>query len=79
MTGGRPEAHERRREWVTPPECLRRITTWYGEPAVKPDLRGETEDVRDKKHLKAKKNEAKGGAMETALRQFALNMGISLE
>lgn len=52
---------------------------WSGEPSVQPDLDGETAEIRDKKHLKAKKKEAKGGAMETALRQFALNRGIPLE
>lgn len=42
-------------------------------------MEGEATEVHDKKAQKAKKKEAKGGAMETALRQFALNRGIELD
>lgn len=73
----RPESHERQREWVTPRQALTRIQGWYASRTKFPDVEenatvesgsdGETRKV-DKKQ---RKKDAKGGAMEMALKMFA--------
>lgn len=65
-------------------ECLKRIHDWSTDPSTSDDIASqggvvveEAEGKRPKKSSKAKK-EQKSGAMETALRHFALTRGYDL-
>jgi diphosphoinositol-polyphosphate diphosphatase len=72
----RLERDQRRREWVTPREALRRIQEWYTDPSLSSDLDGETliseGSVEGSQQGKMDK---KGGAMEVALKAFAQRKG----
>jgi diphosphoinositol-polyphosphate diphosphatase len=66
----RPEKHERQRQWFSPRECQEKIQAWYRDPS----LAGEVEPDSTEVSASGKK-EKKGGAMETALRAFAVQYG----
>jgi hypothetical protein len=82
----RPEAHERKREWMDAEEALRRIRAWYADPAKFPDasrpfavesIPDTSPDAvkRSKEEKKARKRDSKGGAMQTALEAFLRSQG----
>ena len=72
-----PEAHERRREWISPDECLLRIQAWYSDSSAKNEVRADDAMVSESHLEKLKKKDKKGGAMEMALRAFAEQYGWS--
>jgi hypothetical protein len=78
----RPEKHERRREWVYPAEALARIQRWYTDEQAREEVDEDT-TVADAPTSNSggdrqAKKEAKGGAMEMALRTFAERRELSL-
>ncbi|RSH91249.1 hypothetical protein EHS25_009548 [Saitozyma podzolica] len=77
-----PEKHERRREWVYPAEALARIQRWYTDEQAREEVDEDT-TVADAPTSNSggdrqAKKEAKGGAMEMALRTFAERRELSL-
>lgn len=69
MLTNRPEKHERERAWFSTEQCLDKIKEWYSDPRAADELEGDAEEI------KPGKKDAKGGAMETALKAFAERYG----
>ncbi|ORX39745.1 NUDIX hydrolase domain-like protein [Kockovaella imperatae] len=74
-----PESHERRRAWVSLPESLDRIRSWYSDPALYYSDIGRAGIVEGSEaHLRGRKKDQKGVAMELAVRALAKAEGLSI-